>query len=48
MGTSALEEYMAEIPSKGNNELVELLTKVEEELSELKANFDKLMKELMG
>ena len=43
------EEYLNEsTPSKGNNELEERLIKVEEELAELKANFDKLMKELMG
>lgn len=42
------EEYLAEAPSKGNHELEERLTKVEEELAELKLNFDKLMKELMG
>ncbi len=42
------EEYFAETSSKGNNELEERLTKVEEELAELKTNFDKLMKELMG
>lgn len=43
------EEYLNETnPSKGNNELEERLTKVEEELVELKFNFDKLMKELMG
>ncbi len=42
------EEYLNEAPSKGNNELEERLTKVEEELAELKVNFDKLMKELMG
>ena len=43
------EEYLNEtISSKGNNDLEERLTKVEEELAELKVNFDKLMKELMG
>ncbi|MES2652929.1 MAG: YceH family protein [Bacteroidota bacterium] len=43
------EEYMNETTlPKGNNELDERLTKVEEELAELKINFDKLMKELMG
>lgn len=42
------EQYLSEIPSKGNNELEERLSKVEDELAELKANFDKLMKELMG
>ena len=43
------EEYLNEtISSKGNNDLEQRLTKVEEELAELKVNFDKLMKELMG
>ncbi|HTM99159.1 MAG TPA: YceH family protein [Pedobacter sp.] len=42
------EEYLNETPSKGNTELEERLTKVEDELAELKANFDKLYKELMG
>lgn len=42
------EEYIAEESPKTNNELEERLSKVEEELAELKANFDKLMKELMG
>lgn len=42
------EEYIAEESPKANNELEERLSKVEEELAELKANFDKLMKELMG
>ncbi|MEJ5996201.1 YceH family protein [Pedobacter sp. Du54] len=42
------EDYLADPSSKANNELEERLTKVEEELTELKANFDKLMKELMG
>lgn len=42
------EEYIAEESPKSNNELEERLTKVEEELAELKTNFDKLMKELMG
>jgi len=42
------EEYFAEASSKGNNDLEERLSKVEEELAELKANFEKLMKELMG
>ena len=43
------EEYLNEtISLKGNNDLEERLTKVEEELAELKVNFDKLMKELMG
>ena len=37
-----------EIPFKSNNQLEERLAKVEEELAELKTNFDKLMKELMG
>lgn len=34
--------------SKSNHQLEERLTKVEEELSDLKINFDKLMKDLMG
>ncbi len=42
------EEYIAEESPKANNGLEERLSKVEEELAELKANFDKLMKELMG
>jgi uncharacterized protein YceH (UPF0502 family) len=44
------EDYLAEptSSSRGNSELEERLAKVEEELAELKANFDKLMKELMG
>jgi len=42
------EEYLNEAPSKANSELEARLIKVEEELTELKANFDKLMKELMG
>ncbi len=42
------EEYIADEAPKNNNELEERLTKVEEELAELKTNFDKLMKELMG
>ncbi|MBC7614884.1 MAG: YceH family protein [Pedobacter sp.] len=43
------EEYLNEtISSKGNSEFEERLSKVEEELAELKVNFDKLMKELMG
>ena len=42
------EEYIAEENPKNNNELEERLSKVEEELAELKTNFDKLMKELMG
>ena len=43
------EEYLNEtISSKENNNLEERLAKVEEELAELKINFDKLMKELMG
>ncbi len=42
------EEYIVEESPKANNGLEERLSKVEEELAELKANFDKLMKELMG
>ena len=42
------EEYVTEESPKNINELEERLTKVEEELEELKGNFDKLMKELMG
>ena len=42
------EEYIADEAPKNNNELEERLTKVEVELEELKTNFDKLMKELMG
>lgn len=43
------EEYLSEPASpKGNNELEARLSKVEDELTELKVNFDKLMKELMG
>ena len=42
------EEYIAEESPRANNELEERLSKVEEELAELKINFDKLMKELMG
>ncbi len=42
------EEYIAEESPKTNHVLEERLTKVEEELAELKTNFDQLMKELMG
>ena len=43
------EEYLNEtISFKVNNEVEERLSKVEGELAELKVNFDKLMKELMG
>lgn len=42
------EEYFNDAAPKSNNELADRLTKVEDELAELKANFDKLMKELMG
>lgn len=42
------EDYIADEAPKNNNELEERLTKVELELDELKTNFDKLMKELMG
>ncbi|TKC08347.1 DUF480 domain-containing protein [Pedobacter polaris] len=42
------EEYIADESPKNNSELEARLTKVEEELAELKTNFDKLMKELMG
>lgn len=42
------EEYPLEDTSKSTNELEIRLAKVEEELAELKLNFDKLMKELMG
>lgn len=42
------DDYLNEEQPKANNELAERLTKVEEELAELKGNFDKLMKELMG
>jgi uncharacterized protein YceH (UPF0502 family) len=42
------EEYLNEAQPKNHNELEERLSKVEEELAELKTNFDKLMKELMG
>lgn len=42
------EEYLNEEAPKSNNQLEERLAKVEEELAELKINFDKLMKELMG
>jgi uncharacterized protein YceH (UPF0502 family) len=37
-----------EILYKSNNQLEERVTKLETELAELKENFDKLMKELMG
>lgn len=37
-----------ETPFKSNSQLEERLAKVEEELAELKTNFDKLMKELTG
>lgn len=40
------EEYIAEESPKTNHALEERLTKVEEELAELKTNFDQLMKEL--
>lgn len=42
------EDYLNEEPPKSTNQLEERLTKVEQELAELKENFDKLMKELMG
>jgi hypothetical protein len=42
------EENIADEYPKFNNEIAERLTKVEEELAELKSSFDKLMKELMG
>ena len=42
------EEYLNEETPKSNIQIEERLTKVEEELAELKTNFDKLMKELMG
>ena len=42
------EEYLNEETPKSNNQIEERLTKVEEELAELKTNFDKLLKELMG
>lgn len=42
------EEYITDEAPKNNNELEERLTKVEIEMEELKTNFDKLMKELMG
>lgn len=42
------EEYLNEETPKSNNQLEERLTKVETELADLKVNFDKLMKELMG
>jgi len=42
------EENIADEYPKFNNEIAERLTKVEEELTELKSSFDKLMKELMG
>ena len=42
------EEYLNETPAKSDHGLAERLTKVEEELAELKDNFNKLMKELMG
>lgn len=41
------DDSNAYIP-KSNHQLEERLTKVEEELSDLKINFDKLMKDLMG
>ena len=42
------EEYLNEETPKSTHQLEERLTKVEEELAELRTNFDKLMKELMG
>lgn len=39
-------EYITEESPKSNSALEERLTKVEEELAELKSNFEKLMKEL--
>jgi uncharacterized protein YceH (UPF0502 family) len=43
------EEYLATDESpKSSAALEERLTKVEEELADLKTNFEKLMKELMG
>lgn len=42
------EEYTNTESAKPNHALEERLIKVEEELAELKTNFDKLMKELMG
>lgn len=42
------EEYVTDEHPKTNNNLENRLAKVEEELAELKTNFDKLMKELMG
>ena len=42
------EEYLNEEMPKSNHQIEERLIKVEEELAELKTNFDKLMKELMG
>jgi uncharacterized protein YceH (UPF0502 family) len=42
------DDYTTTDNTNHQNDLAERLTKVEEELTELKANFDKLMKELMG
>lgn len=42
------EEYLNEEAPKSTHNLEERLTKVEKELADLKANFDQLMKELMG
>ena len=43
------EDYATdESPAKSNSQLEERVTKLETELAELKENFDKLMKELMG
>lgn len=43
------EDYAAdETPAKSNSQLEERVTKLETELAELKENFNKLMKELMG
>ena len=42
------EEYLNEETPKSPHQLEERLAKVEEELAELRTNFDKLMKELMG
>ena len=43
------EDYAAdESPAKSNSQLEERISKLEAELAELKENFDKLMKELMG
>lgn len=42
------EEYTNTPDAKPSSELEERLTKVEEELATLKADFEKLMKELMG